>query len=224
MSIFYVEITAEDRLSIQSRIQNNQLNALRIKRQVYERSDRVVTDAKGFEPFNVGNWTTLVKYENWKGTAFKDALRPTPATFSPIGIHVKEEWGVLDPYALVDKTFEDLKAHWQTDYINYGTLPPLAPSRIEHFERNLSFVRELVQYIMHDRTIFEQIEEERSIMPLPKAGQDDWLIEENTNAMNRVEKLALRGRLSVEDLGNLQIITHRPRQKGEDIVSSDTLL
>jgi len=37
--------------------------------------------------------------------------------------------------------------------------------------------------------------------------------------MNRVEKIAIRGRLSIEDLGTQQIITHHPRAENEDIVS-----
>lgn len=220
MPVFFVEITGEDRLSIESRIQNNQLNALRIKRQIYQRTDRVITDIKGFEPFTTGEWLTLVKYDNWKGEAVKDALRPTPASFSPLGIHVKENWGFLDPFALLDRTFEDLKQNWQKDYINYGTLPALAPTRIEHFQRNLLFAADLARYIVHDRSILEKLSPDQAIMPMPQPGQDDWLIEENANAMNRIEKLALRGRLSVETLGTRQIITHRPRMDGEDIVKT----
>ncbi|HEY9842850.1 MAG: hypothetical protein ACAI44_39935 [Candidatus Sericytochromatia bacterium] len=220
MPVFYVEITGEDRLAIETRIQNNQLIAVRCKRQIYQRTDRVVTDIKGFEPFNTGEWMTLVKYDNWKGEAIKDALRPTPASFSPLGIHVKENWGFLDPFTLLDKIFEDLKQNWQKDYITYGTLPPLAENRSEHFRRNLPFVADLTRYILHDRTILEQLAPEQAIMPMPRPGQDDWLIEENAQAMNRIEKLALRGRLSVENLGTREIITHRPRSEGEDIVKT----
>ncbi len=219
MPLFYLEITGDDRLSIMPRIQNNQLSAFRIKRQVYQRTDRVVTDIKGFEPFNIGEWLTLVKYDNWKGEAVKDSLRPTPASFSPLGIHVKENWGYLDPFALLDKVFLDLKSHWQKDYINYGGLPEMSATRIDHFERNLSFVADLARYIVHDRTIMDQLREEQALMPMPQPGQDDWLIEENATVMNRVEKIALRGRLSIEDLGTQQIITHHPRADNEDIVS-----
>jgi len=224
MPIFFVEITGDDRLSVETRLQGNQLNGIRVKRQVYQRTDRVVTDIKGFEPFNIGEWLTLVKYDNWKGEAVKDALRPTPASFSPLGIHVKENWGFLDPYALLDKLLENLQANWQKDYINYGGLPALPATRIQHFERNLVFVADLLRYIIHDRTILEQLNPDQAIMPLPQPGQDDWLIEENTNAMNRVEKLALRGRLSIENLGTRQIITHRPRAADEDIVSTQQLI
>ncbi len=220
MPLFYVEITGEDRLAIESRIQNNQLIALRIKRQIYQRTDRVITDIKGFEPFNVGEWLTLVKYDNWKGEAIKDALRPTPASFSPLGIHVKENWGFLDPFALLDKVFEDLKVNWEKDYINYGTLPQLPPTRVEHFQRNLVFVSDLVRYVIHDRSILEKLAQDQAIMPLPQPGQDDWLIEENATAMNRIEKIALRGRLSIEMLGTRQIITHRPRAEGEDTMKA----
>lgn len=223
MTLFYIEITGDDRLSFETRIQNNQLNALRIKRQIFERTDRVITDIKGFDPFNTGNWVTLVKYDNWKGEAVKDALKPTPVSFSPIGMHLKENWGFLDPFALVEAVINDIKEKGHKDYINYGTLPPMSETRMAHFERNLVFVADLIRYIIHDRTILEQLNAEQSIMPMPQPGQDDWLIEENTNAMNRVEKLALRGRLSIEYLGNRQIITHRPRAAGEDIVSKDSL-
>jgi hypothetical protein len=217
MKLFYIEITGEDRLSFEVRIQNNQLTGLRIKRQAYQRTDRVVTDIKGFEPFNTGEWLTLVKYDNWKGETVKDALRPTPAAFSPLGIHVKENWGYLDAYRLLDKMLEDLQRNWQNDYLNYGTLPALAPSRIEHFQRNLPFASELARYIINDRTVLEQLDPELAMMPLPRVGLDDWLIEENTTAMSRVEKLALRGRLSIEMLGTHQIITHRPRAEGENV-------
>lgn len=223
MPVFQIEITGEDRITIENRIQNNQLIALRIKRQIYQRTDRVITDIKGFEPFNTGEWMTLVKYDNWKGEAIKDALRPTPASFSPLGIHVKENWGFLDPFTLLDKVFEDLKANWQKDYVNYGTLPALAQERIEHFNRNLPFVADLARYILHDRTILEQLANEQAIMPMPQPGQDDWLIDENAKAMNRIEKLALRGRLSIEHLGTRQIITHKPRAEGEDVVSMNPL-
>jgi hypothetical protein len=219
MPSFLIEITGDDRLSFELRILNNQLSALRVKRQIYQKTDRVITDIKGFDPFNVGEWMTLVKYDNWKGESIKDALRPAPATFSPLGIHVKENWGFLDVYHLLDKLFADLQQNWQKDYINYGGLPTLPPSRVEHFQRNLPFVSELAQYIIHDRSILELLKPEQSIMPLPKQGLDDWLIEENTNAMNRTEKVALRGRLSIETLGTHQIITHRPRSEGEDIIS-----
>lgn len=224
MPIFFVEITGDDRLSVETRLQGNQLNALRIKRQIYQRTDRVITDIKGFEPFNTGEWLTLVKYDNWKGEAIKDALRPTPASFSPLGIHVKENWGFLDPYALLDKVLSDLKVNWQKDYINYGGLPALPEERIQHFERNLVFVSDLLTYIIHDRTILERLKPEQGIMPMPPAGQDDWIIDMNTQAMTRVEKLALRGRLNVEDLGTRQIITHRPRAADEDIVSTQHLI
>lgn len=220
MAVIYLDITGDDRLALEARIQGNQLNALRLKRQIYQRTSRVVTDIKGFEPFNTGEWMTLVKYDNWRGEAVKDALRPTPASFSPLGIHVKEQWGYLDPFALLERVFEDLKNHWQKDYINYGTLPGMAPSRVQHFERNLPFVADLARYIVHDRTILDQVRPDSSVMPLPLPGQDDWLIEENTTAMNRTEKVALRGRLSIEKLGTRQIITHRPRVEGEDIVKT----
>lgn len=220
MAVIYLDITGDDRLALEARIQGNQLNALRLKRQIYQRTSRVVTDIKGFEPFNTGEWMTLVKYDNWRGEAVKDALRPTPASFSPLGIHVKEQWGYLDPFALLERVFEDLKSHWQKDYINYGTLPGMAPSRIQHFERNLPFVADLARYMVHDRTILDQVRPDSSVMPLPLPGQDDWLIEENTTAMNRTEKVALRGRLSIEKLGTRQIITHRPRIEGEDIVKT----
>lgn len=223
MPVFHIEITGEDRLAIETRIQNNQLIALRIKRQIYQRTDRVITDVKGFEPFNTGEWMTLVKYDNWKGEAIKDALRPTPASFSPLGIHVKENWGFLDPFTLLDKMFEDLRSNWQKDYINYGTLPALAPDRVEHFNRNLVFVADLARYVLHDRTILEQLGNEQAIMPMPMPGQDDWLIDENAKAMNRIEKLALRGRLSIEHLGTRQIITHRPRAEGENIVNMNQI-
>ena len=219
--MFYLEITGEDRLAIETRVQNNQLIALRVKRQIYQRTDRVVTDIKGFEPFNTGEWMTLVKYDNWKGEAVKDALRPTPAAFSPLGIHVKENWGFLDPFVLLDKVFEDLKVNWQKDYINYGTLPPMEAGRIEHFNRNLPFAADLAQYVVHDRTILERLAPDQAIMPMPQPGQDDGLIEENAVAMNRIEKLALRGRLSIEQLGTRQIITHLPRVEGEDILKTN---
>ena len=222
--MFYVEVTGDDRLSVATRIQNNQLTAIRIKRQIYQRSDRVITDIKGFEPFNTGEWLTLVKYDNWKGEAVKDALRPTPASFSPLGIHVKENWGFLDSYSLLDKVMADLKDKWETDYINYGGLPELAEKRKTHFERNLPFVGRLIGYVLNDRTILEQLRHEQAIMPMPQPGQDDWLIEVNAEAMNRVEKLALRGRLSIENLGTEQIVTHHPRAEGEDIVSQNDLL
>lgn len=224
MAVFFVEITGDDRLAITTRIQDNQLTAIRVKRQIYQRSDRVVTDIKGFEPFNVGEWLTLVKYDNWKGEAVKDALRPTPASFSPLGIHVKENWGFLDAYSLLDKIFDDLKAKWEVDYINYGGLPALEAKRMEHFQRNLPFVARLTAYILNDRTILEQLRNEQAIMPMPQPGQDDWLIEVNAEAMNRVEKVALRGRLSIEDLGTQQIITHHPRAEGEDVVSTQQIL
>lgn len=203
--------------------QNNQLVAMRMKRQSYQKSSRVVTDIKGFEPFNTGEWLTLVKYDNWKGETFKNALRPSPVNFSPLGIHVKENWGFLDVYALLDRALEDLKLNWQKDYINYGTLPPLPETQIDHFERNLVFVADLARYILHDRSILAQIVPESGIMPIPPQGQDDWLIEVNTEAMSRIEKLALRGRLSMESLGNRQIITHRPRGEDEDIVTQASL-
>lgn len=223
MSVFFVEITGDDRLAITTRIQNNQLTAIRIKRQIYQRSDRVVTDIKGFEPFNVGEWLTLVKYDNWKGEAVKDALRPTPASFSPLGIHVKENWGFLDAYSLLDKVFEDLKDKWEVDYINYGGLPTMEAKRMDHFQRNLPFVARLIAYVLNDRTVLDQLREEQAIMPMPQPGQDDWLIEVNAEAMNRVEKVALRGRLSIENLGTEQIITHHPRAEGEDVVSTQQL-
>ncbi len=224
MALFFVEITGEDRIAINTRIQNNQLSAIRVKRQIYQRSDRVVTDIKGFEPFNTGEWLTLVKYDNWKGEAVKDSLRPTPASFSPLGIHVKENWGFLDVFTLLDKMFADLKEKWETDYINYGGLPEMEEQRKEHFQRNLPFVARLVGYVLNDFTILEQLRFEQAIMPMPQPGQDDWLIEVNAEAMNRVEKVALRGRLSIENLGTEQIITHHPRAEGEDIVSTQNIL
>jgi len=224
MPLFFIEVTGDDRISFDIKIQNNQPTAIRIKRQLYQRTDRVITDIKGFEPFNVGNWMTIVKYDNWKGQAFKDAFKPTPATFSsPLGMHLKVDWGFLDIYLLLDKVFDDLKDNWAKDYHNYGTLPPLPPSRIDHFVRNLPFVSEIAKYIIHDLSILQQLGQEQAIMPLPKVGLDDWLIEVNTECMNRTDKIALRGRLSIEQLGTHQIITHRARSEGENILDTPTI-
>lgn len=219
MAPFYIEVTPDDRIFFDVRVQNAQLTGLRIKTQSYEPTDRVITDIRGFDPFNVGEWLTIVKYDNWKGPAVRDAMRPTPVAFSPLGMHVKEQWGFLDVYALLDKALQDIRDNWQKDYFNYGELTPPSEQRIEHMKRDLPFVMELAHYIVHDRTILEQLQPEQAIMPLPHPGLDDWVIEQNTFAMNRTEKVALRGRLSIEALGTHQIITHRPRVEGEDIIS-----
>ena len=218
MKTFSIEFTDIDRLAFQVRIQNNQLTGLRVTYQVYKRTDRVVYDMKGFEPFNVGDWTTIVKYDNFKGEAHRDAMRLTPVTHSPFGLHMKESWGYLDVYQMLEKVLEDVKKNWQQDHGNYGkNLPALAEERTELARRNFPFTEELSRYILHDRTLLEQIDEGLGMMPMPKAGLDDWVIEQNTFAMNRIEKLALRGKLSIEQLGRLEIVTHRPRAEGENI-------
>lgn len=224
MKIFSIEFTPIDRLNFQIRIQNNQLTGLRAKVQTYKMSQRVITDVRGYEPFNVGDWLSVVKYDNFKGEAIRDAMRETPVSFSPIGLHMKEKWGYLDVYQLLEKVLIDVRDNWHKDYINFGgSIPPMTEERLELKSRNFPFVMQLATYILHDRTILEQLRDEQSIMPMPKPGQDDWLIDENTNAMTRLEKMALRGKLSIEPLGQFDIITHRPRAEGEDTMDSPVI-
>ena len=105
---FYVEFTGDDRIKFESKTAGNKIKGLRIKYQTSIKTAKVNYSIVGVEPFFEYEWVTVVKYDNLKGEAIKDLMRPTPVAFSPHGLHIKESWGMLDNSAFLEKVMSDI--------------------------------------------------------------------------------------------------------------------
>src|SRR5690606_21440445 len=161
------------------------------------------------------DWLTVVKYDNLKGDALKDLMKPTPVTFSPHGLHVKESWGRLNNMELLKRVIENLQKNWQEDRYKYDEkLPPVDENKIYAAENNLPRVGKLLEFLFHTnnpqglqelkKIYFEQI-----IIPVPEPGEDEYLLELNSVSANRVEKRAIFGDPDFIYIGPVKVLTYQ---------------
>lgn len=211
---FYIEFTGDDRIRFEPKVKNNQLQGLRIKYQTSRKTSKVNYSVTGFEPFFEYEWLTIVKYENLKGTATKDLMRPTPVTFSPHGLHVKESWGSLDNKTFILKFLEDMK-YWSENRTKYGeNLPVVNSERKEIADKNLLRISKFVKFLFDEnntesRMSYSLIYPNQTLVPIPEAGEDDWMLEQNSIALNRIEKRATKGDPDIVNIGPFKVLTYQ---------------
>ncbi|GIW21842.1 MAG: hypothetical protein KatS3mg068_0849 [Candidatus Sericytochromatia bacterium] len=211
---FYIEFTADDRIKFEPKVKNNQLQGLRIKYQTARKTDKVNYSVKGFEPFFEYEWLTVVKYENLKGMATKDLMRPTPVTFSPHGLHVKESWGNLNNKDFIKKFLDDMK-YWEENRTKYGeNLLPVTSERREIANKNLVRTSKFVTFIFDENNVQSKmannlIYPNQTLVPIPEPEEDDWLLEQNSIAFNRIDKRAHKGDPDIISIGPFKVLTYQ---------------
>jgi len=220
ISSFFVDFTADDRIKIEPRFKGNVLSKLRIKYQTAIKTDKVTYTFKGIEPFFEYEWLTVVKYDNFKGEALKDLMKPTPVTFSPLGIHVKENWGRIDSIQLLNKVMQELKTIWTDLRVKYDSaLSPIDKDREYIAKGNLNKIHELLLYLLSGKpeamNSLDSLYEEQILIYMPRPEEDDFLLEQNSIGANRIERMAYRGHPLEIKLGNFKIITYQnPLERG----------
>lgn len=195
-----LEFTGDDRLSVETRP-----TGIRVRYETYRPSKKVNYSAQGYDPFFEGEWLLIVRYDNLKGTALREIVRPTTITQSPFGLRVKDDWGPLSKEALLERAFADVQTHWSDWRLNYdATLPPLTQERKLAAERNLTLAWPLL------RSWLTSPWQGEAWVPAP--ANDAWLLEQNSNAMNRIDKKATRGEVVLGERDGLQLLTHHREQ------------
>lgn len=216
---FYIDFTGEDRLRFEPKLANGTMRGLRIKYQVAKKTDKVNYSMTGFDPFFEYEWNTIVKYENVKGEALKDLMRPTPVTFSPHGLHVKESWGILDDTQFIKKVMLDMK-NWQENRIKYDSaLAVNNPETTEIGAFNMVKAIELIQFLFNFSSAesvesFNKIYPGQSLIPMPMPGENEWMLEQNSIIAHRTEKIAHRGDPDFITFGKTKVLTYQ--KSGEE--------
>jgi hypothetical protein len=216
---FYLDFTPEDRIKFEPKINNGEFRGLRIKYQSAKKLDKVNYSTVGFDPFFEWDWLTIVKYENMKGEAIKDLMRPSLVSYSPHGLHVKENWGKLDNLQFIAKVIDDLK-NFVDHRIKYDeTLSVVDADRKTIADRNLVRVGKLANFIFdlskpESVEAFNNIYEGQTLVSVPEPEEDDWILEENSIGANRVEKRAHRGPPDFLYYGPFRVLTYE--RSGED--------
>ncbi len=216
---FNIEFTGDDRIRFEPKIRNNDFLGIRVKYQTAKKLEKVNYSITGFEPFFEYEWLTVVKYENLKGDAVKDLMKPTPVSFSPHGLHVKESWGKMDNQAFIKKIMEDMK-RWIEFRIKYDeTLPPIDSER-QHIgdstlARSTNFINFIFDFKNHDAVAaFNNIYIGQTLIPIPEPEEDDWILEQNSVAANRIEKRAHKGDPDILQFGPFKALTYQ--RSGEE--------
>lgn len=211
---FYVEFTGEDRIRFDPKLINGTMRGLRIKYQVAKKTDKVNYSTTGFDPFFEYEWLTVVKYENLKGEAIKDLMRPTLVTFSPHGLHLKESWGVLEDLDFINKVLFDLRG-WVENRSKYDSvLGNVSDENREVGANNMVRVMKFVNFLFnfgHPASVeaFNKIYNGQSLIPIPEPGEDEWILEQNSISAHRIEKIAHRGDPDILMFGNFRVLTYQ---------------
>jgi hypothetical protein len=216
---FYIEFTPEDRIRFEPKFFNGTIRGLRIKYQVARKTEKVNYSMTGFEPFFEYEWLTVAKYENLKGEALKDLMRPTLVTFSPHGLHMKESWGVLDDNAFINRVLLDLKG-WVENRSKYDSA--LGNVSDEYREIGASNMVRVVKFVnfLFDFTSAESIDsfnkiyKGQSLIPIPMPEEDEWILEQNSISAHRIEKMAHRGDPDILSYGPFRVLTYQ--RSGEE--------
>ncbi|MBC7474002.1 MAG: hypothetical protein H7263_06890 [Candidatus Sericytochromatia bacterium] len=220
ISHFYIEFTGDDRLRIEPKMINNQLKSFRIKYQAAKKTDKVNYSVEGFEPFFEYEWLTIVKYDNLKGESIKDFMRPTPVTFSPHGLHVKESWGMIDNMQFLNNVMIDMK-YWVETRTKYDlVMGNISDQQKEVGNNNMLRTVKLVNFLFNFSSIesvnaFNNIYTGQTLIPIPLPEEDDWTLEQNSIAANRIEKRAIKGDPDILVYGAFRALSYQ--RSGEEI-------
>jgi hypothetical protein len=200
----HAEFTGDDRITL-----DVGGRGLIIRYETYRQLGKVNYSVKGYEPFFEGEWLPIARFDNRKGYAQREVVRPTPMAYSALGLHFKDNWGNLKPEELFEKAIADIVANWEGYRSNYdGSLPPITDDRRKQAEENLKLLHPALLLLIRDENARRAIPDGMSFTPSPK--HNDWLLEQNTLAIARIYKKAIRGELTFKMIGDLRIITHEP--------------
>lgn len=217
---FYIEFTGDDRIKFEPKIVSGEIKGYRIKYQVGKKTEKVNYSVAGFEPFFNYEWLTVVKYENLKGEAIKDFMRPTPVTFSPHGLHVKESWGVIDNHQFLAKVMLDMK-NWVETRTKYDVaFSNVSDAHKEIGADNMQRVVQMVNFLFNTSSedsiiALNSIYPGQTLIPIPRPEENDWILEQNSIAANRIEKRAFRGDPDIVIYGNFRVLTYQ--KSGEEV-------
>ena len=213
MKTFYLEFTANDRLSCEVRMTDLRITGLKIIYQAFQKTGKVVTDVKGFDPFPHGEWINIIRYDNLKGDAIKDIQKPTPVSFSPFGFHMKDNWGRLETFPFLSKIEQSFKGEWLSSRNNYGAnITPPPDEVVPLAEKNIVKCFEVGAYLIQNTDFLNKINDGQTFIPIPKEGEDEFLLEQNSLFANRIDKKALRGDIMIMEIGNYRVLTYVPRE------------
>lgn len=211
---FNIEFTVDDRIRFEPKSKNGELLGLRVKYQTARKTEKVNYSVTGFEPFFEYEWFTIVKYENLKGDAVKDLMRPTPVSFSPHGLHVKESWGFLSNHDFANKIMEDMK-NWIQNRTKYDeTLPYVDSERVETGDKNLIRTSKFVNFLFDFRNneavrAMNSIFNNQTLILIPDPQEDDWILEQNSIGANRIDKRAHKGDPDIISMGPFKLLTYK---------------
>lgn len=210
---FYIEFTGDDRIRFEPKVSNNRIRGLRIKYQTSIKTTKVNYSTVGVEPFFEYEWVNIVKYDNLKGEAIKDLTRPTPVSFSPHGLHIKESWGELNNQAFVEKTINDIKS-WVDLRIKYDSnLAEISSERKVIGDKNILRSIPTIRFLFHENTnsteALNKIYTNQVLIPIPNPEEDDWILEQNSIAANRIEKRAHMGDPDIITISNVRFLTYQ---------------
>lgn len=216
---FYIEFTAEDRIRFEPKLIGGNMKGLRIKYQVAKKLEKVNYSMTGFDPFFEYEWNTIVKYENLKGEALKDLMRPTAVTYSPHGLHVKESWGMIDDNQFINKVMLDMK-NWVENRSKYDSaLGIVSDESKEIGANNMMRVVRFVNFLFNFSNpqsveSFNRIYNGQSLIPIPNPEEDEWMLEQNSISAHRIEKMAHRGDPDILTYGPFRVLTYQ--RSGEE--------
>lgn len=201
--LVHAEFTADDRVSLEIGARG-----IIIRYETYRQLGKVNYSVKGYEPFFEGEWLPIARYDNRKGYAQREVVRPM-LTYSAIGLQFKDNWGNLSALDLFDKALNDIADHWQGYRSNYDDkLPPVDGDKEKQAKLNLALLKPILADFVADAASRTQVTMGQSIIPMPK--DNDWLLEANSKAIGRIDKKALRGELRPQLVGPHRVLTHEP--------------
>lgn len=201
--LVHAEFTTDDRVSLEIGARG-----LILRYETYRQLERVNYSVKGYEPFFEGEWLPIARYDNRKGYAQREVVRPM-MTYSAIGLQFKDNWGNLTAAELFDKALTDIADHWEGYRRNYDDkLPAVDEAKAKQAQLNLALIGPILALFVADEASRSQVTVGQSIIPMPK--DNDWLLEANSKAIGRIDKKALRGELRPQLIGSFRVLTHEP--------------
>ncbi|MBC7542616.1 MAG: hypothetical protein H7338_07795 [Candidatus Sericytochromatia bacterium] len=214
----HAEFTADDRITLEI-----SGRGMIIRYESFRQLGKVNYSVKGYEPFFEGEWLPIARFDNRKGTAQREVVRPTPMAYSALGLHFKDQWGTLTPVELFEKALEDIAENWETYRSNYdGALPAVSEDKRKQAAFNIKLLRPTLLLLVTDENTRKIMTEGMSFTPMPR--ENDWLLEQNTLAISKIYKKALRGELTFRQIGDHRLITHAPHEIAlADIPAPSTL-
>ena len=107
--LFHVEITADDRMAYELHIENRQLKGTRLRYEAFFKTQKVNVQDSRFEPYFMGQWHVLVRYDGTKTPTYKVVIHPAQGR---LGVQVREELGNYSPLGLLQSAKKDMLINW----------------------------------------------------------------------------------------------------------------